>query len=124
MSNFGHTDHHSLDLENGIDPEKNFFTNIRIDCQYYSEDQFNSKINTNNKISMIHFNSRSLYANFNSIKHYLMNLSQVFNIIAITETWIKHARGTDFELDGYEMVYINREARIGGGVALFVDKKY
>ncbi len=73
------------------------------------------------KISIIHFNSRSLYANFHSIKEYLSQFKIPFNIIAVSETWIKNEKGTDFELDGYEFNYINRKNKNGGGVAIYID---
>ena len=77
-----------------------------------------------NKISIIHFNSRSMYANFHNIKHYLSQFKQPFNIIAISETWINSEKGMDFELDGYELTCINRVNMNGGGVALYVDKNF
>lgn len=108
-------------MENDTDPENNLLLNILNNCNYYTDDQFNTTTNTENTISIIDFNSKSLYVNFQSIKHYLSQLSQPFNIIATTETW---GRGTDFEMDGYEMICKNRENKNGGGVALFVDKKF
>ena len=122
LNTFQHNDHHQLDNENDIDPVNNFFHNTDIDCRYYTEEQFNKDINSQDKISIIHFNSRSMYANFQSIKYYLSHFSHPFNIIAISETWFNNDKGTDFEMDGYEMTYKNRENKIGGGVALYVDK--
>ena len=119
---FQHSNYHTHDIENDIDPETNFFHSLNNDCRYYNEEQFNNTIKTSHKLSIIHFNSRSLYANFHNIKYYLGQFSQPFNIIAITETWINNERGMDFELEGYEMICKNRENKNGGGVALFVDK--
>lgn len=45
-----------------IDPDLNFLDNINIHCNYYTEKQFNW--HNESGISIIHFNSRSLYANF------------------------------------------------------------
>jgi len=86
LNTLQYTEHHSQDMENDINPVNNFFANINNNCQYYTDEQFNSSIKTEHQLSIIHFNSRSLYANFNSIKHYLNQLKQHFNIIAITET--------------------------------------
>lgn len=77
---------------------------------------------SNGEFSIIHFNSRSLYSNFEHIKGYLQNISHRFNIIAISETWITENRGVNFELEGYELNYTNRQDKGGGGVALSVDK--
>lgn len=98
---------------NSQDPDNNFFYTINNNCRYYTDDQYNKIIKSNGKLSIIHFNSRSLYANFNNIKDYLHRFSEPFNIIAISETWINSEKGMDFELDGYEL---------GGGVAIYVDK--
>ena len=62
-----------------------------------------------------------MYANFNLIKEYLYQFQQTFSIIAISETWITEDKGIDFELEGYELRYINRQNKDGGGVALYVD---
>lgn len=62
------------DLQNteiDIDPENNFFARPINDCQYYAEDLYNSKFKNVNSFSVIHFNSQSLYANFDLIKSYL-----------------------------------------------------
>lgn len=74
------------------------------------------------EMSLIHYNSRSLYANFNSIKEYLKQFTKPFTIIAISETWINVDKGMKFELEGYELNCINRKNKSGGGVAIYVDK--
>lgn len=117
-----YTEYHSQDLENDIDPVNNFFLNTNSNCFYYNNEQFNCSVKTEKQFSIIHFNSRSLYANFHNITHYLNQCKQPFNIIAISETWITNEKGSDFEIKGYEMCYINRENKKGGGVALYVDQ--
>ena len=124
LNPFQYTEHHPQDIENDIDPENNFFPNIKNNCYYYTEEQFNNTIKSGNKISIIHFNSRSLYANFENIKYFLSQITQPFSIIAVSETWMNSERAIDFELDGYELVYVNRKNKNGGGVALFVDRKF
>lgn len=65
-------------------------------------------INTTRTLNLrvIHFNSRSLYANFNNTKNYLCTFYKPFNVIAISETWIDTEKGIDFELDGYELIRV------------------
>ena len=110
-------------MEHDIDPDNNFFLNINNDnkCCYYTDDQYNRDITSKGKLSIIHFNSRSMYANFNNIKEYVNTFTQPFNIIAISETWINTDKGIDFELNGYELRYNNRKNKGGGGVAIYVD---
>ena len=72
-------------------------------------------------IIFIHFNSRSLYVNITSIREYLDTFSQPFNI-EISDTWINKDRELDFDMDGYELSYINRQNKGGGWVDIYVDK--
>ena len=115
------TSHRTL---NDIDPENNFFVNTSNNCHYYTDEQYNSTFKNENKISMIHFNSRSLYANFQNIKDYLNQFTHHFNIILISETWINNERGMDFGLEGYELMCMNRRNKNGGGVAMYVDMNF
>lgn len=65
-----------------------------------------------------------MYANFHSIKDYLNQFSQPFNIILISETWINDEKGMDFGLEGYKMLCMNRRNKNGGSVAIYVDTNY
>lgn len=123
LETFVYTDHKSQNLVDDIDPDNNFFANTNNICSYYTDTQFNRMVNTEHKISIIHFNSRSLYSNFLHIKEYLNHFNTPFNIIAISETWISPDKGMDFDLYGYEMFYMNRKNESGGGVALYIDRK-
>lgn len=120
LVNFVYTEYKMQDIENNIDPENNLLININNSCSYYTDEQFNITFQLVHDISMIHFNSRSLYANFQSIKDYLRQLKNLFSIIAISETWLNDEKGLDFEIDGYELNYKNRVNRSGGGVAIYV----
>lgn len=39
----------------------------------------------------------------------------------LTQSWMSTDKGIDFELEGYELSYISRKNKGGGGVALYVD---
>lgn len=120
LKTFEYTDHKLHDLEHETDPDNNFFVNNNI-CYYYTDEQYNQNIESNGKLSIIHFNSRSLSANFNNIREYLHTFTNPFNIIAISETWIDNEKDIDFELDGYELRSKNRPNKGGGGAAIYVD---
>ncbi|XP_013856520.1 uncharacterized protein LOC106512449, partial [Austrofundulus limnaeus] len=124
LKTFDYTEYKSQDKENDLDPENNFFYNIGNNCCYYSTQQYNLTVNADNKFSIIHFNSRSLYANFKHIKDCLNQFKQPFSVITISENWLTPNKGADFELDGYEFSYINREGKMGGGVAVYVDNSF
>ncbi|XDV33591.1 hypothetical protein PO909_003956 [Leuciscus waleckii] len=117
------SDHNLHGFEQDLDPENNFLNNINNNCCYYSDDQFNMNLKSDYGLSIIHFNSRSLYANFLYIKEYLSHLNNPFQVIAISETWLTSEKGVDYELNGYELNYVNRENKKGGGVALYVDRR-
>lgn len=87
LKSFDYTEHNAQDLEDEIDPDNMFFSSINISCNYFTEDDFNNSINSEGKLSIIHFNSRSMYTSFNTIKDYLQQFMHPFSIIAISETW-------------------------------------
>lgn len=61
-------------------------------------------------LTIIHFDSRSLYTELRKIKNYLSDFKK-FNVIAVSETW----------LEGYRLFTTNRDGKLGGGVALYID---
>lgn len=92
--------------------------NTKSNCHNYTDEQFISSIRSEKQILIIHFNCRSLDANFHNIKHNLNQFKKPFNTITIPETWINSERDTDFQLKWYDMSCINRENMNGVGVAL------
>lgn len=121
LQTFQYTEHNLLDMEHDIDPDNYLFNTINNNCCYYTDEQYN-QIHKDGKLSIIHINSRSLYANFASIKDYVNQFKQSFNIVAISETWINAEKGVDFELEGFEFVHMARQNKGGGGVAIYVDR--
>lgn len=99
-----HVNHTLSDPNEGIDPDNHFCFNMTGNCKYYTEVQYRDSAEMDGKLSLIHFNSRSLYTNFGHIKEYLNHFKTPFTIIAVSETWINEDKGTDFFLDGYNLV--------------------
>lgn len=64
---FDYTDYRLHDFELDVDPEHHLFNSICDTCEYYTEDQLNDSVDLDNSFSLIHFNCRSLYTNFNQI---------------------------------------------------------
>lgn len=118
FNNFRFIRPNKYDIEREIDPETYLYN--EPNCQYYTEEQFNSKVNMKQSLSVIHFNSRSLWKNFVKIKDYLNSFPK-FSIVAVSETWLDKDKVSDVELDGYELFVMNREDKKGGGVAIYVD---
>lgn len=86
FESFQFIDYKSQTRTNDIDPDNNIFNNMSNNCTYYTDTIFNETVNVEGKISLIHFNSRSLYSNFECIKDYLGLFKTPFRIIAFSET--------------------------------------
>ncbi len=112
-----------LDRHHDIDRDMNFYCKID-NCKYYSIDQFNDSIGIDQSaLSIIHFNSRSLKKNFQDIKDILGASKKRFSVVAISESWGILECAQDYELEGYELHFINGVNKRGGGVALYVDRR-
>lgn len=72
-----------------------------------------------NALSIIHLNSRSLQHNYQAIKEYLTQFP-MFNIIAVSETWVSEEKAADVVIEGCELCTTNRENRNVGRVAMFI----
>ncbi len=70
LQTFQYTDHNTQDMEYDIDPDNNFYSSINNNCSYCTDELYN-QIDKDGKLSIIHINSRSLYANVTNIKDYL-----------------------------------------------------
>lgn len=116
------SDHKVHDFECDVDPGRHVFNSSNSTCRYYSEEQFAEQIVIDSMFSLIHFNCRSLYKNFDKINDYLHTLKGRFMMIALSETWMQEERGVVFHIDGYELYHINRTNKRSGGVALFVSE--
>lgn len=66
LSFFKTEEHKPFSFGNDIDPDVNLYKDWSSGSKYYTENQFN-KLSLSG-LSIIHFNSRSLYANFEQIK--------------------------------------------------------
>lgn len=49
------------------------------------------------------------YANFQTIKDYIIQFTTPFNVITISETWFNLEKGVDFQLEGYELHEQNKQ---------------
>ena len=110
----------NTDSTDDIDPENNFYNNININCEYYTEEGFNNNIKIEDGLSIIHFNSRSLYTKLQQIKDYLCKFKKIY-VIAVSETWLDEEKVNDMKIEGYELFTTNRVGKTGGGVALYID---
>ena len=124
LCSFKYSDHDAGDFDNNIDPDNNLYNGIETKCNYYTDNQFDTNMQDIGLLglSIIHFNARSLNANFVKIYDYLNGLSLNFDIIAISETWIQSDSITEFQINGYELFSVRRKTKGGGGVVLYVKQ--
>ena len=113
-------DYKIYDLVRDIDPETHALK-FTDNCKYYNDDEFGDDVELNEKFSLIHFNCRSLYANFTKLYDYLRLFKGRFKLIALSETWLNEEKGAEFPMEGYKLYFLNRRNKRGGGVALYVD---
>ena len=120
-----YTEHNVCDFEDKIDPNNNFFANIESECSYYTASEFNNKMKPGQNLSLIHFNCRSIKANFENMNYFLESLDVKFDIIAVSETWLRDSDNiSDYSIENYEIVNINRNLKRGGGVMLYISKHF
>ena len=75
---------------------------------------------TNDNISCLHFNARSLVKRIELLKDFLDTINHKFHYISISETWGKEHHQS-FYLEGYNFEGKNRSGgKNGGGVGLFI----
>ena len=92
-----------------LDPDANFFQNFsNLQSKYYDIDEFVSKFKDVNAseapFSSIHFNSRSVQKNFDQISNFLNLLEFDFDVIGLSETWLKDADKLP-NMPGYNSVW-------------------
>ena len=83
-----------------------FFYNVSMECDYYTEDQFLQTFYIYQGLSIVHFNCRSLFSNFEEIRAYLSELRFAFDVITLSETWINTKQKLDLgQLPGYQLCH-------------------
>ena len=90
---------------------------------FYSSLEFNSLVAnrqlTENKLSFLHLNIRSIRNKFDALLNYLHLLTHKFSIIGLTETWLNDMDGDNFKIPGYNLTKVNRQNKGGGGICIF-----
>ena len=91
-------------------------------CNFYSTQEFNSSItsrpNTNNTLSLLHLNIRSIRNKFDAFLNYLQTLTHTFSIVVLTETWLND-NDSNILIPGYNLTKFNRQNKVGGGICIF-----
>ena len=113
-----------------VDPDLQYYNSqcntVLNSCDYYLEDGFNDQIKKlnidNNAFSLIHLNIWSASEKITRFESYLSNLSHTFDIVGLTENWLKPHNESLCNLYGYKSEHRYRPLRSGGGVSLLFKK--
>ena len=104
-----------------LDTEYPEFLQSACGSEYLSEDQVQAKYNEiGDSFSLYHANVRSINKNFDSLQHSLIEMSHEFQIIGLTETWLKSDPDPLLVMPGYNMEFKNRQNQTGGGVMMYI----
>ena len=115
-----------------IDPDENFLNNLLINSnesfqnsQYFTIDSFNSKfISNSGSFSLINFNIRSYNRNFDCFHSVLNSLFELPDAFCLCETWFSSDSVLPEVYEKYKIFHTIRFSGRGGGVSIYVDKKY
>ncbi len=66
---------------------------MNTNCSYCTDEQFNNDAQSDHDMTVTHFSSRSLSANFLNIKDSRHRFRKPFNVTAICETWLNQIKG-------------------------------
>ena len=121
---FNYTEKNEYSLGDIADPDINFYNRLQVDSHYYTDEQFNRKLSCRKQgseyFSLIHYNCRSIVKNFNMLKDHVTTLEVMFDVIALSETWLNDNSSDTVNLDGYDFVSCPRSSKRGGGVGLYI----
>ena len=92
--------------------------------KYYDYSKLDSTLKNSNCFSVIHFNICSLYPKLDELRAELSLLNYNFDVIHCTESWLTPQTKDLVSIESYNSFHNLREDRRGGGVSIFVLKKF
>ena len=121
----------NFDIISEVDIETNHFSELfpnlqqSIDEQYYTIDKFNGNFSANNNdLSIFHVNIRSLNASGDILSGFLSTLNRKFQVICLTETFVKDTEASFLQFNDYNIIHSTRTGRRAGGAALLIQKSF
>ena len=87
-----------------INPDNNIYLNTETDCSYVSTEQTNDFLKSNDGLSFMQINSRSLNKKIDKLDMLIDGLDKKPIIISIAETWLKSDTPlSPFSITGYTL---------------------
>ena len=112
---------------NDIDPDYQYYSDTNyasnINCEYHTEESFNrymSAPNSIKNISLYHHNIRGLPGNFVKMDVMLNGLKTQFDIIGLSETWLKESNCDLYNIKNYAAYHKICKHKDRGGIALYI----
>ena len=115
-----------------FNPDANQFklNSLKISCEYYTEDKFNTLCHSLtdgghvNDFSSFHLNINSISKKFDALNTYLSTIAYPFSVMAFSETKLTEATFNLFPLPNFNAFHSYRTERVGVGVSLYVSNIY
>ena len=116
-------DDHNVRLDNVFQLDGDEGSSIQ-QSYYYDLDEFNNILkihNTDNNLSILNLNARSLVKHFNELSVILANLSSSLDIITVEETWLSEPLEPLVQLNEYSFIGKHKQkCKEGGGIEIYV----
>jgi exonuclease III len=114
-----------------IDPEFFFLGEIRGEliknCKYYYSSNLYNEIlpkMSNSDLSIFHLNIRSIPKIFDTLLPTIHASGIHFNLISLSETWLRPSNVDCYGIQGYAHEYLTRGDKAGGGVSIFINDQW
>ena len=112
-----------------FDADKLIYNDIfmGITSSYKTVDDINTnvcKLWKSPGLKLFHVNIRSLKKNIISLQEFLNLFNFNFDVIILSESWLKPDDIDHFDIQNYNSEHLTRKARAGGGVSLYVHKRF
>ena len=116
-------------ISNSISPSNSVVVgsnNTACNTDYFTDQQtidlFSQR--TDDELSLLHINIRSIVKNYSNLTNYIMNFTVKPDIIALSETKITEKVNSDalVDIDGYVFVH-KKSATHFGGVGFYISQK-
>ena len=128
---FNTLDDDGEDFFDDIDPDQNYLREFRgsttKNCKYFYSskllDELTPKL-PKIELALIHLNIRSTPKNFNTFVNTLHATGIDFNMIALTETWLRPSNSDCYGIPNFNHECLTRGAKAGGGVSIYLKSNW
>ena len=102
------------------DFENNKISEINNECKYYTK----ICLDETHHFLVLHMNVRSMKNKMDDIENFLSRLDISWDVICISETWLKDDIAHLFEIEKYNCLASCRQIGEGGGTAIYVHERH